>query len=192
MSVKKKFGIVLLVVVGLFVAQFVAEGISLALETDEEREEREQRSIEKKQQELQKQIEENKLPTKASDIDPSKLKWALIQTNDKDIEYFDNAEKILTEYVLEYKGKDKSGKTMKEDIMELAGCPPELTDFDGEIMEWDDKKIEITINNEIITCEKYFDLDFIYTPSSDSLDYDREGGWVELTASIMNYLDINP
>jgi len=187
MSVKRKFGIVLLVIVGLFVALFVAAGISLALETDDEREEREQRSIEKKQQELQKQIEENKLPTKASDIDPSKLKWALIQTNDKDIEYFDNAEKILTEYVLEYKGKDKSGKTMKEDIMELAGCPPELTDFDGEIMEWDDKKIEITINNEIITCEKYFDLDFIYTPSSDSLDYDREGGWVELTASIMNY-----
>ncbi len=58
MSVKRKFGILLLVIVGLFVALFVAAGISLALETDEEREEREQRSIEKRQIEFARQEQE--------------------------------------------------------------------------------------------------------------------------------------
>jgi len=58
MSVKRKFGIVLLVILGLFVALFVAAGISLALETDEEREEREQRSIEKRQIEFARQEQE--------------------------------------------------------------------------------------------------------------------------------------
>jgi len=185
----KKIGLAVLIgIIVFFVIGFTIAGTAneeTKAQWAKEREEREQ-------QELQQRIEERKVPTRAQDREPSKLKSGF-GTSDIEETYYKNAENLLTEYVLAYTGQDKSGKTMKDALIDLSDCNSK-SEFTGEIEKWNNEKIEIRLTNDWVNnnCSYLWYLDFNYDPHSDRLYYVNESTYEEIAKSIMNYLDQNP
>ncbi|EPA06072.1 hypothetical protein BG20_I1810 [Candidatus Nitrosarchaeum limnium BG20] len=58
----------------------------------------------------------NKLPSKISEIIPSKMGNGWYQTDEQEV-YYDHAEKLLEKYVLTYKGKDHVGLDMQDAML---------------------------------------------------------------------------
>jgi len=149
----------------------------------------------KQQAELEKQtrVITSAQDARAQDIEPSKLKRGF-GTGAVEELYYNKAEMLLTEYVSDYKGKDKSGKTMRDTLIDFSDCNSK-SEFKVEIDEWNDKIIKIRLNSdwaESLNCGSNWYLDFNYDPRSDRLTYEPEQTFVELAESVMNYLDINP
>jgi len=185
----KKIGLALIIgIIGFFVIGFTIVGT-----VDEETKAQwAKEGEERKQQELQQQIEERRVPTRAQDIEPSKLKSGF-GTSDIEETYYNNAENLLTEYVLAYKGQDKSGKTMKDALIDFSDCNSK-SEFSGEIEKWNNEKIKIRLTNDWVNlnCGSNWYLDFNYDPHSDRLYYVNEQTFVEIAKSTMFYLDQNP
>ena len=91
----------------------------------------------------------NALPQDVFDIIPSKMGNGYWQS-DAENEYYEHSEKLLEDYILNYKGKDNSGWTMEEMLLvELAeDCGAKMyTDSYGFVVEsgisdWEENQIE--------------------------------------------------
>ena len=117
----------------------------------------------------------------AQEINPSKLSNA---------NYKNNAEKILSNYVLTYQGKDKSGNNMVDALNRFYGCDKN-TNFTVEIKNWNNEMITLELTDDF-SCRYSPTFLFGYKPQSDDLRYIYDQIWEEQVKSVMNFLDINP
>lgn len=131
---------------------------------------------------LMRENEENGMYLRyAQEIIPSKL------SNDV---YHNNAQRVLTEYILTYQGKDKSGDNMVDALNRFYGCPKD-TPFLVEISNWNNEMITLELTDDF-SCDGYVSFFFGYKPQSDDLRYIIDQTWEEQVKSVMYFLDINP
>ena len=116
------------------------------------------------------------------DIDSSKL------SNNN---YKNNAERLLSNYVLSYQGKDQSGEDMGDVLVDFYECKS-YADFPVEILRWNTEMIIVEISPDYANCELHFSFLLGYKPQTNDLRYIIDQTWKEQAKSTMNYLDINP
>ncbi len=133
-------------------------------------------------EELRERRDDGHFLQNAKDIDLSKLSNNI---------YKDNAEQILSHYVLSYQGKDGSGNNMKDSIIDFYDCASDAS-FQVEILRWNDEMIIVELSSDYGDCDNYVDFLFGYKPHTNDLRYIIDQTWKEQAKSVMNYLDINP
>lgn len=149
---------IIIVIVGFFAIGFISfavyeqidpEGHKKYLqELDERQAEREkEQRIELRNEELR-----NRLPTNVSEITPSKMGNGYWQSDEEEA-YYDHAEKLLSEYLLSYKGQDNSGWTMSEMLLvefaEECGSRLYLNSYGFNVRSWisdySEKQIDMVV-----------------------------------------------
>jgi len=187
------FGIII-VIVGFFGIGIAA--VSIYQYTDPEgyakmQEEQEQKEIEERKQEQQ----EKALPTTVTQIIPSKMGNGYWQS-DAEEAYYDHSEKLLSEYVLSYKGKDNAGLDIQNAMLlaltDKCGADVLLEKSNTEtwvsISDWDDKKIRVTMltssDNTCANTQQTFNFD-IYPQTGKIISHFSQGG----TEKLLNLLD---
>jgi len=107
--------------------------------------------------------------------------------------YNQNAEKILTSYVLTYKGKDNSGTNLKDLLIDTTKCDPTNAEFSVEILRWGIGKIGLEVENDIMYCENWVPIILVYVQDEEKLTFTNDGQeGEEFAKGIINYLNKFP
>ena len=195
MAIGKKIGSVIGIIIIIVIAGLLLSSQDLQKSTQTSENNQVDRTF--TQEELPQKLDEKKIPTQPHEIELSKLKSGL-GTNDIEKAYYDNAEKLLTEYFLEYKGQDKSGDTItnmfltKGALLNSFDCDSDKLDSRIKIIEWDDEKINLQFNSDDFNCKQSGYLYFNYFPKSDRLEADEGQDGYGQANTLLGYLNIDP